>query len=126
MLSGTAPNFKYILGEDALKKVEDLASTSSDFSRYIIEFVYGDIYEREKLSHRDRELAVVASMLGRGVLTNGFRLHIKGMLNVGWTHEELIQIFIHLFSYVGFPTCLDAIIILKELMDAESETLSTN
>jgi 4-carboxymuconolactone decarboxylase len=54
--------FLEVHDEKALATVEGLG----DLGRYIVEFVYGDVYSREGLSIRDRELAAVATLVALG------------------------------------------------------------
>lgn len=46
-----------------LKSLEEIAS---DLARYIVEFVYGDIFARPRLDRRRRELATVAALTATG------------------------------------------------------------
>lgn len=88
--------------------IENFSKISPDFVNYIIDFAYGDLYERKGITDKTRELAVVASLIGQGATDLPLKLHVHGMLNVGWTQAEVIEIFIHLVGYVGFPRIVDA------------------
>ena len=89
-----------------------------DLGRYIAEFAYGDIYSREGLSQRDREIAVVAMLTALGGREPQLRVHLKAAMNVGLTAAELEEIIIHSVPYAGFPTAINALNLLKEVTTA--------
>jgi 4-carboxymuconolactone decarboxylase len=49
-----------IYGEAGENVIENLKDISPDFTRYIIEFPFGDIYSRSGLDLKSREIAIVA------------------------------------------------------------------
>lgn len=94
-------------GLDAVMKVGDLG-------QYILEFAFGDIYNREALSLRDRELITIA------VLTVLARLpqlgtHIHAGYNVGLSDEEIEEAIIQTVPFAGFPSAINAIGVLKKV-----------
>lgn len=74
---------------------------------FAIDFVMGEIWSREQLSRRDRNLVVLA-ILGAIHQTNQFAYYVPGGIRNGLTPEEIREIFIHLSGYAGFPRALDA------------------
>ena len=95
-------------GEGGAQVVDSLKDIAPDVGRYIIEFAFGDIYAREGLSLRDRELATIASLCTQGACEPQLKVHIRGALNAGMT-EQVIETFVQLIPYVGFPRVLNAI-----------------
>lgn len=108
---------KDILGERSEEIIQNFETISPDFANYIVEFAYGDLYAREGLSDKMRELAAVSCMIGQGNTGLPLKAHLKAMLNVGWTKEEIIELLIFLVGYKGFPSSVDAILHLKDLLD---------
>ena len=53
-------------GPAGLAVVEGLAKSFPDFARYVLEFPFGDIYARNGLGLRERELATVAALCALG------------------------------------------------------------
>lgn len=111
-----------ILGENGNKAIEMLGKTSPDFANYIVNFAYGDLYTRKGLSDKDRELAAVASLISQGNTGLPLKSHIRGMLNVGWKKEEVIELIIFLIGYIGFPATVDAIKTAQEVFEEQSKT----
>ena len=87
-----------------------------DLGRYIVEYGFGDIYSREGLSLRDRELAAVAMLTAMGGREAQVRFHLGAALNVGLTAAELEEVIIHTAPFAGFPTAINALRILKQLV----------
>lgn len=106
-----------ILGGNAEEIINNFKEISPDFANYIIEFAYGDLYARKGLSDKHKELAAVSCMIGQGNTGLPLKVHLRGMLNVGWTKEEIIEVLIFLVGYKGFPSSVDAILHLKDIVE---------
>ena len=104
-----------ILGSNGNKIIDSFREISPDFADYIVNFAYGELYTRPGLSDKDRELAAVASLISQGKTGLPLRAHITGMLNVGWTKNEIVELIIFLIGYVGFPSTVDAIKTMHEV-----------
>lgn len=109
-------------GDGGVHVVDSLKDIAPDVGRYIVEFAFGDIYAREGLSLRDRELATIASLCSQGCCEPQLRVHIRGALNSGMTQDEVIEAFIQLIPYVGFPRVLNAITAARAVMSVDSGT----
>ena len=95
---------------------EQVVAPLGDLGRYIVEFAFGDIYSRDGLSLRDREIATVALLAGMGARDPQLRVHLAASLNVGLTAAELEEIIIHTVPYAGFPTAINALNALREVL----------
>ena len=109
-----------ILGVNSLELLENFKKTSPDFANYIVEFCYGELYARKGMTDKSRELAAVANLIGQGNTGLPLKAHINGMLNVGWTKEEIIELIIFLTGYSGFPATAEAIKLAQEVFNANS------
>jgi 4-carboxymuconolactone decarboxylase len=108
---------KEILGEKSENIIKMFEAISPDFANYITDFAYGDIYSRKGFLDKQRELAAVACLIGQGNTGLPLKAHLTGMLNVGWTKQDIIELLIFLVGYVGFPSCVDAILTLKQIVE---------
>lgn len=104
-------------GEGGVGVIESLSDVAPDVGRYIVEFAFGEIYNRDALSLRDRELATIASLCALGGCEPQLEVHIRGAMNSEMTREEIIETFIQLIPYVGFPRVLNAIFVAKEQLN---------
>ena len=98
-------------GEPAASEV------SHEMMRLSTAHLFGEIWTRPGLSLRDRELVTVSviAALGR---ERQLRLHLRGALNAGLGRDELIEAFMHLAYYAGYPAGFTALAIAKEEFDA--------
>ncbi|CAM3026463.1 carboxymuconolactone decarboxylase family protein [Paenibacillus sediminis] len=97
------------------KAGEEVVAPLGDLGRYIIEFAFGDIYNREGLSLREREIATVAMLTVLGRETQ-LKVHIGAALNVGLSAKEVEETIIQTVPYAGFPTAINAMNVLKEVV----------
>ena len=95
--------------------VANLADIAPDFARYLIEFPFGDIYNRPGLDLKSREIAVVAALTALGNATPQLKVHIQGALNVGCTRDEIVETIIQMAVYAGFPAALNGLAAAKEV-----------
>lgn len=100
-------NLNRIDGRAGEEVVENLSKTSPDLARYVVEYPFGDIYNRPGLSLRDREIATIASLVTQGALPQ-LEVHIRAGLHVGLTKKEIEEIIIQMSVYSGFPSSLNA------------------
>lgn len=108
-------NLEKVDSEGGKSVIESLAGLSEDVGRYIIEFAFGDIYDRGVLDLKQREMITITTLLTQGDTEPQLNVHINGALNVGLTPEEIIETFIQTIPYVGFPKVLNAITVSIEV-----------
>jgi 4-carboxymuconolactone decarboxylase len=114
-------NFKEIYGEFGLRVIENLNQISPDIVKFIIEFAFGEIYNRKRLNIKSRELISLSSLLTLGNAVPQLKSHIHGALNVGWTRDELLEIAIQILLYSGFPNALNGLQIMKEVFEERDD-----
>ena len=102
-------------GEAGQKVIESLAAISPDLAKMIIEFGFGEVYQRPGLDLRSRELATVAALTALGCCQPQLNVHINGALNVGCEPQEITETIIQIALYAGFPACLNAMFVAKEV-----------
>lgn len=94
-------------GDAGRKVIESLETIAPDLARYVIEFPFGDIYQRPGLDLPQRELATVAALTALGHCQPQLAVHIHGALNVGCTAEQVAEVIIQMAVYAGFPAALN-------------------
>ncbi|HEX6655800.1 MAG TPA: carboxymuconolactone decarboxylase family protein [Candidatus Limnocylindria bacterium] len=93
---------------------EQVAAPLGDLGRYIVEFVYGDIYRRDGLSLRQREMVTVAVLTALSREPQ-LRVHLGTALLAGLSVAELEEIIIQTMPFAGFPTAINALTLLKQV-----------
>jgi 4-carboxymuconolactone decarboxylase len=97
-----------VLGEEyveaALAGADDF---NRDFQHLVTEYCWGAAWGRGVLSRRDRSLLnlVMLGALGRA---EEFKLHLRGAIRNGCTHEEIRDALIQLTVYAGVPAGVEA------------------
>ena len=97
--------------EEIFKELEDVAP---DLSRFVIEFPYSEIYIREEVDLKTRELCTVAALTVIGTIPQ-LKDHINAALNVGNTPTEIIEIIMQMSAYAGFPKAINGAVAAKEV-----------
>lgn len=100
--------------------IHSLSGDAEDIGTYIIEFAFGDIYDRGTLNLRQREMITITSLLTQGDTSPQLKVHINGALNVGLSEKEIIETFIQTIPYVGFPRVLNAVNVAQEVFQNRS------
>ena len=109
-----------LLGEQWDQLIDALSKQSQDITKYIVEWGYGEIYNRPQLNYKSREIVALTS-LAMQKLKPQLKTHITASLNSGLTEEEIIEVFIHLALFAGFPTALFAIKAAREVFGRDPE-----
>lgn len=111
-----------VLPADYIARAKESATSPlmQEFFDYTIKGAWGGVWGRPGLELKIRSLLSVTSL---AVLNRPYelRIHLQGALNLGWTVEELREVFIHLSPYAGSPVTLDGLMILDELTRAAPE-----
>ena len=120
------PSERYERGEKLLRKIdgdkvadnliEDYKELAPDFTRYLIEFAFGEIYAREG-DAKQRELIAIASLATMGGCDKQLGTHVRGAFNVGLTESEIVEAVMTLIPYIGFPKALNALAVVKHVVD---------
>lgn len=100
--------------------IDSLQTIAPGLARYIIEFPFGDIYQRPGLELKTRELITVAALTALGNCKPQLDVHINGALNVGCTPQEIIETIIQMAVYAGFPASLNGMFTAKEVFAARN------
>ena len=103
--------FLEVHDEKALAAGEGLG----DLGRAIVEFVYGEMYAREALSTRDREIAAVAALVATG-RSSQIPQHLRASLKAGVTADELREVILQTATIAGFPPAMNAMSTLRSVL----------
>jgi 4-carboxymuconolactone decarboxylase len=95
--------------------VKPLAEVSADMARLTVEFPYGEILARPGLDLHLRQVCTVATLLAQGSVQPQLKFHMNGLLNVGGTPDELVELLVVASLILGFPVAIDALPIVQGL-----------
>ena len=105
----------------AAEKLEEfttsrVAELAPDFARMAIEFPLGDIYARDSLDLRSREIVAISSLATLGKASPQLRIHIRAATTIGLSKAEIIEILMQTAVYAGFPAALNALSTCHDLL----------
>lgn len=119
-------NERYLRGIDIAQQLGDgkieqflssrVAEVAPDFARMAIEFAFGDLYARDTLDLRTREIVALAGLAALGGSSAQLRLHVEASLDLGLSKGEVIEILMQTAVYAGFPAALTALADCHDLL----------
>ncbi|GLR72663.1 carboxymuconolactone decarboxylase family protein [Agaribacter marinus] len=109
-------NLKYIDQEAGERVLESLSDISPDLGKYIIEYAFGDVYNRKGLDLKSKEIAVVAALTAMANVEPQLKVHMHGALNVGCNIAEVQEVILQMSAYSGFPSSINGMMALKEVL----------
>jgi len=112
---------KEIDGEAGEKVINGLKDISPDLGKFIIEYAFGDIYTRDGLDLKSKEIAVVAALTAMGTAQPQLKVHINGALNTGSTINEVKEVILQMSVYSGFPSSINGMNALKDVLKERQE-----
>lgn len=112
-----------VLGPDYIAAREAKITTDPvilEWQRYLAEEGWGGVWARPGLSRKDRSLITISVLAAAGK-SHELGLHLVGALRNGWTPEELGEALIHLSSYAGYPSAVEAFRVAEQVFATTSE-----
>lgn len=88
-------------------------SMGSDVECFLTEYCFGDIYTRNGLDLKTRELLTYCILTTLGAESQ-LHSHLQGNLIAGNTPETMVAAIIQCLPYIGFPPAIKALKIIKE------------
>ena len=103
--------------EGGERVIENLQDVAPDLGRYVVEFAFGEIYQRPELNLRQRQLVTISTLTTLGGVEPQLEVHVNAGLNVGLSAREVVEAILHCIPYVGFPRVLNAIFVAKRVFE---------
>lgn len=92
-----------------------VAEVAPDFARMAIEFPFGDLYARDALDLRSREIVAITALATLGQ-ADQLRLHVAAALEHGVEQRAIVEILMQTAVYGGFPNALSALADCHDLL----------
>jgi 4-carboxymuconolactone decarboxylase len=105
--------FKDVQGE---RPYDLWRSFDRDLARDLSLFITGQMYAREKIPHKTRQLITVAALTVLSRLDE-LRLHIHAALNVGCSAREIAEVIFQTAVYGGVPATNQALKTLRSVLE---------
>jgi len=106
---------KSIHGQRGVDTIDSLAEIAPDMTRFVYEFPFAEIYTRPGLDIKKRQFVTLSVLATLGNTEPQLKAHIRGSLNVGIKRQEIIEAFMQIAVYAGFPASLNALRITRDV-----------
>jgi len=101
------------LGPQADRYVENIREISPEFAKVNVEFPFGELYTRDILDDKTRELCTVAALTVQGFSKPELKIHVQAALNCGASRVEIVEVITQMIAYCGFPGATNALMAAK-------------
>lgn len=97
------------VGADNVERSRDyLEQLDPELHRYIIDFVYGEVYSGTTLDPKTRALCTVAMLASTGQQLQ-LGVYVQAARRQGATEEEIREVLRQVAVYAGFPSAWNAL-----------------
>ena len=107
---------RFVGPENVDRGREYLEALDPEFHRYIMEFVYGEIYAGDVLDTKTRALCTVAML---ATLDQQLQLgvYVRAARRQGASEEEVREVLRQVAVYAGFPSAWNALATMKRALE---------
>ena len=97
-----------------------LAEVAPDFARMTVEYAFGDIFSRNGLDLRTRELIAISVLTARGDSPAQLHAHVASAVKLGIGRPEIVEAMMQVSVYSGFPVVINALTGCHDLLTEPS------
>ena len=102
-------------GRDYLEQIDP------ELHRYIVDFVYGEVYAGDTLDPKTRALCTVAMLATLGQQLQ-LGVYVQAARRRGATEQEIREVLRQVAVYAGFPNAWNALATMKAALERFDET----
>lgn len=106
------------LGPMAEQYIDNIKKIAPEFAWVNVTFPFGELYPRNVIDLKTRELCTVAALTVQGFSGVELKLHIDAALRTGSTQEEVIEVITQMIAYCGFPAATNALMIAASVFES--------
>ena len=104
-----------VSGESAENLVKAMGDIDSDLTRFLVEFAYGDIYGRNGIDLKSRQIGAIGALTALGTAGPQLKLHVRSALNVGCSQQEIVEVMLQTAIFAGFPAATNGLRLAREV-----------
>ena len=109
------------LGPMADSYIEKIKALAPEFAWVNVTFPFGELYTRDVLDLKTRELCTVAALTVQGFSLPELKIHIKAALRCGASREEVVEVITQMIAYAGFPAATNALMTAQAVFQETDE-----
>jgi len=107
---------RFVGAENVERGREYLEQLDPELHRYIIDFVYGEVYAGDALDPKTRALSAVAMLATLGQQLQ-LGVYVQAARRQGATELEIREVLRQVAVYAGFPNAWNALATMKASLD---------
>jgi 4-carboxymuconolactone decarboxylase len=107
------------LGPMADAYIQNIKGLAPEFAWVNVTFPFGELYTRDVLDLKTRELCTVAALTVQGFSLPELKLHVGAALRCGASREEVVEVITQMIAYAGFPAATNALMTAQEVFQAD-------
>jgi 4-carboxymuconolactone decarboxylase len=97
------------LGPMADSYIQRIKALSPEFAWVNVTFPFGELYTRDVIDLKTRELCTVAALTVQGSSLPQLKLHVDAALRCGASRDEVVEVITQMIAYGGFPAATNAL-----------------
>ena len=105
------------LGPMADAYIQKIKALAPEFAWVNVTFPFGELYARNVVDAKTRELCTVAALTVQGFALPQLKLHVEAALRCGATRDEIVEIITQMIAYCGCPAATNALMTAKAVFD---------
>ncbi|HVE15246.1 MAG TPA: carboxymuconolactone decarboxylase family protein [Chthoniobacterales bacterium] len=105
------------LGTMADSYIQTIKSIAPEFAWVNVTFPFAELYTRDVVDLKTRELCTVAALTVQGFSLPELKIHIRAALRCGASRQEVVEIITQMIAYAGFPAATNALMTAKGIFD---------
>jgi 4-carboxymuconolactone decarboxylase len=111
---------RFVGGENVERGRDYLEQLDPELHRYIIDFVYGEVYSGDVLDPKTRALCTVAMLATVGQHLQ-LGVYVEAARRQGASEEEIREVLRQVSVYAGFPNAWNALATMKAALERFDE-----
>ena len=112
---------RFVGAENVERGRSYLEHLDPELHRYIIDFVYGEVYAGDVLDAKTRALCTVAMLATLGQQLQ-LGVYVRAAHRQGASEEEIREVLRQVAVYAGFPNAWNALATMRAALDGLEET----
>ena len=96
--------------DQIMTSINELSPDFADYMNKLMKFHES----RSQLNMREREIAILSSLVTQGSPKKQLKIHIQKALKFGLSSKDIAEVFIHISLYSGMPSSVNALLCLHE------------
>ena len=111
---------RFVGAENVERSRAYLEDLDPELHRYIVDFVYGEVYAGDALDAKTRTLCTVAMLATLGQQLQ-LGVYVRAARRQGASEEEIREVLRQVAVYAGFPNAWNALATMRAALDGDNQ-----